>query len=279
MPGDRLSITKACDWQEWKQTCAYSNCNEDSRSRLGKFGLARIYKWLSRIEGMAKQFSRSGNPEKEAWHWLDTYIIQKDSRGRTKVGGAKIGKACKEWLFDCEGLRTVQDIERYFTNGFFRAAAKEYAKNNSLSSISLNQPLAGAEDGTELGDLLPISCADAGQKLDFSEFINFITQVLDSEFLKLKEITKVALLGSALDISLDNEVIKKLTGKGKSALYDQVKRANIYVLEEIKTDSRHKEYPISDDKLGWLIESSLHGISENWGRNPENPASVLFELV
>ena len=143
------NITQASDWVEWKKTCAYLNCSEDAKSRLGGFGVTRIRKWLSKISGMDKVFCQSDKEEQklQAWQYLDTFIVEKNNRGGLKLKGAIEGKACKEWLFDQEGLRTVEDIERYLTNGFFRAAAKEYAMaNKKVSPISLNPPITNSEE-------------------------------------------------------------------------------------------------------------------------------------
>ena len=140
------NITQASDWVEWKKTCAYSNCSEDAKSRLGKFGLDRMLDRLEEIKGMERKLSGSENWPEVAWHWLDTHIIAKDGRGGTKIRNAKESKASKDWLFDSEGLETVKDIESYFTKGFFRAAAQEYAKVNKVSAISLNQPISNSEE-------------------------------------------------------------------------------------------------------------------------------------
>ena len=105
MPEEKTK-TKKSDWEDWKKTCAYLNCNSESQSRLGDFGVSRMLKWLGRVEGMIKKFSASENCKMEAWQWLDVHIIQKDSRGGTRIGGAKKAKASKDWLFDGEGLAT-----------------------------------------------------------------------------------------------------------------------------------------------------------------------------
>ena len=278
MPEDKTKTQKS-DWTDWKKTCAYLNCSPESQSRLGDFGVSRMLKWLGRVEGMTKMFYASEDCKKEAWQWLDVHIIQKDSRGGTRIGGAKEAKASKDWLFDSEGLLTVEDIEKYFTQGFFRAAAQEYARSNRSSSISLDQPISNSQEGVTLGELLGDGSSEIGHQLDLSEFMKLLRKTTDEEFTKLKEISKVAILGSSLGISLDNELIKEITGKGKSALYDHVKRANLTVLNRIKSDENFKNYQLNDNSLALVINRSLEEIAHEWGKNPENSASVLFDLA
>lgn len=278
MPEEK-NKTKKSDWEDWKKTCAYLNCSSESQSRLGDFGVSRMLKWLGRVEGMIKMFSASEDCKKEAWHWLDVHIIQKDSRGGTRIGGAKEAKASKDWLFDGEGLLTVEDIEKYFTKGFFRAAAQEYARSNHSSSISLDQPISNSQESVTLGELLGDGSTEIGNQLDFSEFMKLIRETTEEEFIELKEISKVAILGSSLGISLDNDLIKKITDKGKSALYDHVKRANLKVFKRIKSEEKFKNYPVNDDSLVWVIERTLEAIADEWGKNPENSVLELFDIA
>ena len=273
---------RASDWVEWKETCAYLNCSEDAQSRLAGFGVTRIRKWLRKISGMDKDFCRSDEKEQklQAWHYLDTYIVQKNNRGGLKLRGAKEGKACKEWLFDQEGLRTIEDIERYLTNGFFRAAAQEYAKANiKVSPISLNQPITNSEESITWEEKIDDGSINTSEKLIIEELVEFLREIVNDEFNSFKEETKIAILGSALELSLDNETIKELTNKGKSALYDRVKSGNSKVLQKTKAHPDFDEHDINDKTLNLALEALLKKKSEEWGRNPENPASVLFDIA
>ena len=273
------NITQASDWEDWKKTCAYLNCSSESQSRLGDFGVSRMLNWLESVKGMKGIFLSSENCKSEAWHWLDVHIIQKDSRGGTRIGGAKEAKASKDWLFDCEGLVTVEDIEKYFTKGFFRAAAQEYARSNRSSSISLNQPISNSEDSITWEEQLDDGNINTSEKLILKELVEFLSEIVSDEFDSSKEETKIAILGSALELSLDNDTIKELTDRGKSALYDRVKSANSKVLEKTKAHPNFHEYEVNDETLNLALGALLKKKSEEWGRNPENPASVLFDIA
>jgi hypothetical protein len=275
------NITQASDWVEWKKTCAYLNCSEDAKSRLGGFGVTRIRKWLSKISGMDKVFCQSDKEEQklQAWQYLDTFIVEKNNRGGLKLKGAIEGKACKEWLFDQEGLRTVEDIERYLTNGFFRAAAQEYAKSNKVSPISLNQPISNSEESITWEEQLNDGAINISEELILKELAEFLREIVHDEFDSLKEKTKIAILGSALELSLDNDTIKELTDIEKSALYDRVKSANSKVLEKTKSHPHFHEYDVKDETLNLALNALLKKKSKEWGRNPENPASVLFDIA
>ena len=279
MPEDKTK-TKKSDWEDWKKTCAYLNCSSESQSRLGDFGVSRMLKWLGRVEGMTKTFSASENCKNEAWQWLDVHIIQKDSRGGTRIGGAKEAKASKDWLFDCEGLMTVEDIEKYFTQGFFRAAAQEYARNNRSSSFSADQPISSSQDGLTYLDLLPDEhTMDGRESALIEDFMDIINEVIDEEFSNFSKISKVAILGNALGISLDNILINRITNIKKSALYDHVKRGIKKIADKIKLRVEYKEEPIHEDVLNSIIEDSLEKISLDWGKNPENSVLELFDLT
>ena len=273
------NITQASDWEDWKKTCAYLNCSSESQSRLGDFGVSRMLNWLESVKGMKGIFLSSENCKSEAWHWLDVHIIQKDSRGGTRIGGAKEAKASKDWLFDCEGLVTVEDIEKYFTKGFFRAAAQEYARSNRSSSISLDQPISNSEKSITLEEQLDDGNINISEELILKELLEFLSEIVSDEFDSSKEETKIAILGSALELSLDNDTIKELTDRGKSALYDRVKSANSKVLEKTKAHPNFHEHDVNDKTLNLALEALLKKKSEEWGRNPENPASVLFDIA
>ena len=286
--------TKASDWEDWKNTCAYLGCSDEAMARLGDFGVNRM---LGRLNDLGetrgpiliKKFLSGNEPKsveakKTAWQWLDIHIIKKDDRGGTRIGGAKERKPCKDWLFDKDGLSTVEEIERYFSRGFCRAAAQEYAKETlDFSPIDFSQsidlPVGVSEDSPSLRDLIPDEVVDASQSLEIEEFMDFLIAVSEKEFKEFKDVTKVALLGSALRISMENEEIKRLTGKGKSALYDHVKRANGKVLDAVEDNERHAEFDANEGIIDMIVEKSLEKFAEKWGRNPENPASVLFEVV
>ena len=278
---EKLENTKASDWVEWKKTCAYLNCSEDTKSRLGGFGVIRIRKWLRKISGMDRVFCQSDENEQklQAWQYLDAFIVEKNNRGGLKMKGAIEGKACKEWLFDQEGLRTVEDIERYLTNGFFRTAAQEYAKSNKVSPISLNQPISNSEESITWEEQLDDGNINISEELILKEFVEFLREIVNDEFDSSKEETKIAILGSALELSLDNDTIKKLTDRGKSALYDRVKSANSKVLEKTKAHPHFHEFDVNDETINLALDALLKKKSEEWGRNPENPASVLFDIA
>ena len=279
MPEEKTKTQKS-DWEDWKKTCAYLNCSSESQSRLGDFGVSRMLKWLGRAEGMTQIFSASENCMNEAWQWLDVHIIQKDSRGGTRIGGAKEAKASKDWLFDREGLMTVEDIEKYFTQGFFRAAAQEYARSNRSSSISADQPISSSQDSLTYLDLLPDErTMDGRESALIEDFMDVINEVIDEEFSNFPKTSKVAILGNALGISLDNVLINKITNKKKSALYDHVKRGIKKIADKIKLRIEYKEEPIHEDVLNCIIEDSLEKISLDWGKNPENSVLEVFDIA
>ena len=64
------NITQASDWEDWKKTCAYLNCSEESQSRLGDFGVSRMLNWLESVKGMKGIFFSSENCKSEAWQWF-----------------------------------------------------------------------------------------------------------------------------------------------------------------------------------------------------------------
>jgi hypothetical protein len=279
--------TKKSDWEDWKKTCAYLNCSSESQSRLGDFGVSRMLNWLGRVEGMTDILLSSENCKGEAWHWLDVHIIQKDSRGGTRIGGAKEAKASKDWLFDCEGLVTVEDIEKYFTKGFFRAAAQEYARSNRSSSISLDQPISNSQESVTLGELLGDGGTEIGHELDLAEYIKQITELVNKVFDSLDRISKIAILGTALGINLDDKILNQLTERGKSVLYERVKQARRDVIVEVKAlpkakgieDTKFDQYSLNEDSIIWLIEKLLEESANDWGKNPENSVLELFDIA
>lgn len=274
------NITQASDWKDWKKTCAFLNCADEARKRLGQFGISRMLKRLKVIsESLVEKFKREDNPIEEAWHWLDIHIIEKDSRGGLKFKKSPEGKACKDWLFQKPGLENVSDVEQYFSTGFFRAAAQEYARENLNFTTSLDQPVGPSEDSLTLGDLLPGDLGKSGENLEVKEFVSFVKNESEEEFTSFKDETKVALAASSLGITLAAPEIKDLTGKGKSALYDHVKRANLKVFDRVRNDPKLSEIEPSEDSIKMIVENSLEELAEEWAKNPESPAYLLFELV
>ena len=58
-----------------------------------------------------------------------------------------------------------------------------------------------------------------------------------------------------------------------------MKSANSKVLEKTKAHPNFHEYEVNDETLNLALGALLKKKSEEWGRNPENPASVLFDLA
>ena len=271
---------QASDWAEWKEHCAFLKCSEEAQGRLGFFGVTRMRKRLGVIsESLVKKLNGEENPSQSAWHWLDVHVIQKDARSGLH------GKACKDWLFDKENLATTSDLEKYMSTGFFRSAAQDFAKENLGVPTSLDQPVGSDEGGATLGALLEgvdLGQAFSTELMEFAERVRAIaTEVFDS----LKAASKIALAGTELGVTLDAPEIKKLSGKGKSALYDHVKRANQKTYSVFDADESFGEYDgasfggILPRKLAeTIISITLGELAIEWAKNPENAAEILFEL-
>ena len=58
-----------------------------------------------------------------------------------------------------------------------------------------------------------------------------------------------------------------------------MKSANSKVLEKTKAHPNFHEHDVNDKTLNLALEALLKKKSEEWGRNPENPASVLFDIA
>ena len=143
-------------------------------------------------------------------------------------------------------MRILKNISQ---KDFFRAAAQEYARSNRSSSISLNQPISNSEDSITWEEQLDDGNINTSEKLILKELVEFLREIVNDEFDSSKEETKIAILGSALELSLDNDTIKELTDRGKSALYDRVKSANSKVLEKTKAHPNFHEYEVNDETL------------------------------
>ena len=147
-----------------------------------------------------------------------------------------------------------------------------------MSPISLNQPISNSEESITWEEQLNDGAINISEELILKELAEFLREIVHDEFDSLKEKTKIAILGSALELSLDNDTIKELTGIEKSALYDRVKSANSKVLEKTKSHPHFHEYDVKDETLNLALNALLKKKSKEWGRNPENPASVLFDI-
>lgn len=271
--------TKASDWEDWKKTCAYLDCSEDARRRLGPFGSIRMRKQLSRIHShLVSVFDGVEDKSLEAWQYLDVHIALKDNRSGLH------GKPCKDWLFDNPKLDTVSKLEQYMSTGFFRAAAQDYAKHNLPDDAeSISEPRGTSDDGLTLEDLIPDGKIGQADTLVSKEYMGAVEEAAQKVFDGLDVISRTTLAANELG-TLDSPKVKDLTGKGKSTLYDRVKNAQDQAFRELKTTSGYTEYAGSQsdeascEKNAKQILSGLLGHKcIEWAKVPENPANELFE--
>lgn len=286
------------EWVEWKKECAISLCSESTRESLVNFVGPQLIKKYRRVcPGRTVPLIDSregGGGARTGFHFFEAYMHSVSS---------KSGKRWKDWLFQRAAMNTADTPEvaiekavsacldtavlRRMTEGERDDATAARSKGESASSI--NVPTGDEKTGTNEDFLMDLATPDPADEVALNELISIGHSEAATYFEKMSHPQRVAVLASALNLSLGMPEVTKVAGKGKSVLYDSVnlskpeqRHLGRSFCSRIWLDFRQKfqaqcpkEDPRTLDLLGDAFVQELGNVVIEWGKS-EKSLAFLF---
>ncbi len=224
--------TALSSWEEWKRKCAIKLCSDLSREDLVSFVEPQLISAFGKV--FPDQAAFLTNLCENRWsgggafHFFETYMHS--------VSGQS-GKRWKDWTF----LRAAENkddpletaIEKCvsccLSTAVLRRMTEDLKSDASAARLvgvkvrSLSEPISGGDAPADLFSItMDLAQPDPADEVALRELIEIGHEEAEKEFGGMPWDTRVAVLATALGISLDSPEVKTAAGKGKSVLYTRV---------------------------------------------------------
>lgn len=290
--------TSWAEWVEWKKKCAIDLCSEPSRESLVLFvGPQLIKKYHEVCPGRTLPLidtRKEKGGARTGFHFFETYMHSVSSG---------TGKRWKDWLFQRAAMNTEnspevaieKEVSTCLNNAVLRRMTEgeeddaTAARSKGENVISINAPTG--EERTYEDILNDLATPNPADEAALNELITIGRSEAAIHLGKIPRYQRIAVLASALNLSLGMPEVTTAAGKGKSALYDSVnlpkqeqRQMGRSFCSRFWQDFRRRiesQYPNEDrrtlDLLSDAFVQELGNAAIEWGKS-EKSLAPLFSL-